>query len=222
MAVKRKATTGIQDVPLDRVVVTNGWRYDDAVTQLKLESSLRRHGQLTPVVVREVGDTLQVIDGRRVVAALRTIGAATVCVNNLGAINATEAGKIMLALRLRFRTDYAKLAYGVAELMAVGETADGLASCSPYNADRITHLDMLTRFDWDQFSGEDDGQAEMNWDTTDETVTPALPDVAPLNTVSEPAPVPSGLIDLFGNETPEWVKPAKKKPAATDDMVPLF
>lgn len=156
-----------RSVPLETLVVADGgWRYDDPVMAEKLRTSLRRHGQLRAVVVRTLPDGRhEVVDGRRLVAAMRDLRLTDVAVADVGAIDTEAAQRMAFDLDLRFETDYARLALAVAALVAAGATPEALAATSVLDAERLGHMaDLAVGFDWSQFSSAPQGQGSLMWD----------------------------------------------------------
>jgi hypothetical protein len=172
-------------------VLDAGWNYDDAQAALKLQSSLKRHGQFRPVlcVTPPDGSTV-VVDGRRLLAAMKALGLQRAMICDLGEVEAADIAALRLACELRFEVDYARLAKAVHGFLQQGTTVDRLASAGPFSADRIGYFNTLATFDWKQFSeaAEDDGQTAMEWDALDDLP----PHVAPLEAV-EPPHVPAAI-----------------------------
>lgn len=213
------------DMELGRLDIGGGWTYDDEVMAAKLGTSLRRHGQLRPVLVRETADgTVAVVSGRRLVLAMREAGMPKCRVTHLGVVSHEDAQRIALSLELHFETDYAKLARAVADLLQEGDTLDALASAAPFTSERLAHMRTLTTFDWSAFR-QDDGQTGLFGadmpdvpDTDPETHHVAPPPAPPLE--PEPAVVPP-------EPVPAWVapavpKPAKQKAPVDDGSLSLF
>lgn len=199
MAVKREAK-------LKDLRCAGGWKYDGEAG-LKLVSSVRRYGQLRPVVVRTGGDgELWVVDGRRLVAAMLEAGHETAEVKHIGKKSEAEAHMVALALEVGFEVDYAKLAVAVAALVSDGATPDQLASASPFSPDRIKHFVTLAAFDWSQYDEKPEDQHAIDWDAmvalpaADEADLPAVPDMP-----APPAP-----------------EPAAPAPPADDEQMGLF
>jgi hypothetical protein len=145
-----------ESVAIAELVSEGGWHEDDEVQMAKLVSSIRRFGQMHPLLVRTAPDgrTL-LVDGRRRLAALRAIGATLARVRHLGPISDAEATEIQLSAELLFVIDYTVLSRQVAKVVKDGHaTADGLAVIGPYDAERIAHFVTLSTFDWRRFDPE--------------------------------------------------------------------
>ncbi len=193
-----KAPARWREVPLDSLPVRDdGWTYADPQVALKLQASLRRHGQTKAVLVATVDGAVRVLDGRRILAAMRDVGLPLVAVCDLGEIPADVADVAALAAELRFETDYARLAQAVHRMHGDGATLDRLASAGPWTAERIGHLDTLATFDWSQFAeAADDGQHVMDWDD------------------GPPVPQPGDMLTAPGGEVFQVLEPVPPVPAA--------
>lgn len=176
-------------------VLDRSWTLDDAQAALKLQASLKRHGQIQPVlcVTPPDGSTV-VVNGRRILAAMKALGWTRCMVCDVGEADAGDVASLRFACELRSVTDYAALAQAVHGYLKAGvTTVERLASAGPWSAERVGYFDTLAVFDWAQFSEAEagDGQVAMNWDDDD------LPPPAP--PVEVPAPEPLGP-DSFGGE----------------------
>jgi len=161
-----------------------GWHYTSLEQDAKLRASLQQHGQLTPLIVREVGSTLEIIDGRRRYAQLQDLG-IEVWVLNKGPLSDADAVRIALSLELQPEVDYARLAQQVAIL-----DDPNLANTTPFNAERLAYFSRLVVFDWAQYS---DQIQDGFFDTEDgpepePLVVAAAPAVTPRKPQSSPTP----------------------------------
>ena len=177
-----------RQAPLAAVRATPGWHYDDPALVEKLAASLRRHGQLRALVVRDDAlGGLQLVDGRSLLQAMRLLGWTEAWVADVGDLDDEAAGRMALDLETRLEVDYAKVAKAVAWLMDdKGAAADSLAAASPFTAPRLEQLRGLATFDWSQFKAAGDDQHGFSWDedppvtmSVDEFVQPA-PDTSPV------------------------------------------
>lgn len=151
----------IGDLPADPGV---GWTYPNPELALKLEASVRRHGQFRSVVIGRVAGAVRVLDGRRLLQALRNVGATHVAVCDLGDVDDVDALLVNLSSELLFETDFSRVAQDVRKALDAGASADGLAGAGPYDAERIGHFGTLATFDWSRFAERTDGQVAMEWD----------------------------------------------------------
>lgn len=193
----------------------DGWTYDDEATSLKLLASVRRLGQIRPILTRRIADgTRVIVDGRRLARALRDAGETTAWAVDLGRISDAEAVKAALSVEIRHETDYARLALAVAGLLDAGATAAELSSAGPFTAERIGYFGVLSKFDWSQFAEKTDGQSVIDWDSDGleppgeaigsggRTSVPA----GDLSPVAEPEPPAGIVVDPPGPPTPETVE----------------
>jgi hypothetical protein len=149
-------------IAIDDVGTDGGWHYDDGDIPSKSEprmpkliTSIRRFGQMHPVLVRTAPDgRTVVIDGRKRLAALRAIGATTVRVRHAGTLSDAEAAEMQLAAELGFRTDYAAVAYAVGQLMKAGATPEALSEISPFDAERARFLGESMIHTWQELLAE--------------------------------------------------------------------
>jgi hypothetical protein len=224
------------------VVPDPGWHYDDAELAGKLQASLRRHGQLRAIVVRQGSDGAPVVvDGRHLLRAMLASGMERGWVADVGVVEVHAAQQLALDLELKFEVDYAKLAVEVAGLLEQGATAESLAGASPWTAERIGYLGRLAFFDWDQFREVPEGQAALAWDDEPvaENASPAaleppaaaspaveVPEVRP-NPVAVQGP-PEADLPLPAPEPPRWQPanqpdlPPPAAPAPADGQMGLF
>jgi len=181
-------------VQLDTVLVHDeGWHYDDDATITKLAASLQRHGQLRPLVVRGVVDDdsmCALVEGRKLLGAMMSIGWTQAMAVHLGEIDMDAALRVSWALELDFETNYARVVQVLAGLQARGVTAAELAAGGPLDAERIKHFPALAVLDWSQF-GEDTAQARLDWDALEQPPVLALDTATGLVTVAETGEVAS-------------------------------
>lgn len=165
-------------VPLAGLSAAGGWRYDDAARADKLVASLRRHGQLRPLVIGTLPDgTRQVVDGRRLLAAMLALGWTEALAIDVGPLDGPAAAvQLALALECGFEIDYARLALAVADLLSAGVTATELSMRSPFTAERIGYLGKLARFDWSQFDEATDRSPMLEWATDADEAAAQEPD----------------------------------------------
>ncbi|MES2341672.1 MAG: ParB N-terminal domain-containing protein [Pseudomonadota bacterium] len=170
-AARQEAISSLQADP--------GWHYDDPVVIEKLAAGLRRHGQLSGLVVRtDLDGARRVVDGRKRLQAMRLLGWAEAWTVDVGTLDDEAAGRMALDLELRAEVDYARLAVAVAWLVDdKGAAPESLASAAPFTADRIAQLRGLASFDWGQFAkAADDGQGGFLFGAEEDPAHPAATD----------------------------------------------
>ena len=136
---------------LSSLTAAEGWHVDDAAMLAKLETSLRRFGQLSPLVVH--GAT--VVGGRNLLRAMLHLGwEKAMCVTISDEYDPLQ---VSLATDIKFDFDYAHLA----KMLSRREHGEAytLASISPFSQQRIEHFEILADFNWDDFRGGDDQQS---------------------------------------------------------------
>lgn len=209
------------EVKMSDVVAPDwGWRHKDPSLTEKLASSLRAHGQLAPLLVRDSGiGPYEIVDGRERFAVMSTLGLHVAKVVSVGRVDRAAAVAIALGLELRFETDFVRLAkmveWLVGERAAAGTPEDealgALAAMVPFTRQALKHYVTLCAFDWGQFKANPDGQGGLDWDAM-----AADGDVAPVAPPTTPAP-PLGAVPA----TPAAVKPpAVPAPPAPAPAVP--
>lgn len=179
------------EVELTSLVVAElGWHYDDSTALEKLATSLRRHGQLQAIVVRTAPDgSTQVVNGRKLLQAMRALGWTRGMVADIGAVDYEASQRLALDLELRFEVDFAKLAVAVAVMLEAGASTESLAGASPFTAERIGYFRTLASFDWSQFSDALDGQVALDWGLEEAVLSAGEPAMA-LEVPVEALPVP--------------------------------
>lgn len=218
-----------RDVRHEKVrIPANGWRHDDEATFIKLVASVRRYGQLRPVVVRMLEGTdgdVEVIDGRRLARAAKEAGLEHVRVADLGYVPDEDAVLIALALETCFDVDYAKLAFAVAALLEKGLSAQELASRTPFTAERINYFGVLSKFDWSQFAAAKTDQHAMDWDGGDVGEEPPLgdpPAPEPEQVLVSPTPVPETVQRITHAEPAPVLETVDDEPSLFDEQGTLF
>ena len=124
-----------------------GWHYEDLDLDHKLRSSLEKHGQLAPIIVREVNAHYEIVDGRRRLAQLKELGIEEAWILNTGQLSEPDAVRVAMSLELQSSVDYARLAQQVKAL----EDDGGLANTTPFSAERLRYLSQLCGFNWAQY-----------------------------------------------------------------------
>jgi hypothetical protein len=160
-------------------------RVDDPAVRAKVASSLRRYGQLQPVIVRQAGETLVAISRQLVLEVMRELGHSTVWVWDLGVLDDVDAIEVALALETRCDTDYVRLAKVVSALPE--DVLRRLPDVTPYTWERLTYLRQLLDFDWGQFTTSN-GQGSLGWDAAGDEAPAELPMPLPAPAPAQAAP----------------------------------
>ena len=137
-------------------VVPNTWNPKDAIADNpenaknyeRIKKSLAAHGQLDPILVREVNGRFEIVNGYHRYMALKEAGADEVEIKNLGKIDDARAKAIALA------TEDAKVSLNrvkVAEMVDAILSADpSMLDLFPYNEGDVSEMRGLLDFEWPQ------------------------------------------------------------------------
>jgi len=117
----------------------------------KIKNSLRVHGQVDPLQVREVKDYYELINGYHRLKAMEELGFKEAEIKNFGKISEEEAIKIALSMEeLRIPLDIIETAKLVKRIKDSEVGLEGL----PYLEEEIKQKIELLEFDWSRFEGE--------------------------------------------------------------------
>ena len=98
-------------VALDELILPDwGWHTTSPEGTAKLSASLHRFGQIQALLVRQIKDGYEIVDGRRRFQILQQMATTNVWVHDLGRITKEQAIKCALALELSSEIDYVHLA----------------------------------------------------------------------------------------------------------------
>lgn len=142
-------------VPLDQIREPDWcWHHDDEIVAHKIDGSLAQHGQLRAIVVRQVGDVLEIVEGRSLLRAMRRANITSATVADLGPIEKDTATLVAMSLELHQDTDYVKLGQEITKLVA--SQGNGFSAIVPFTGVDIEYYRVLSAdFDWSQFHEED-------------------------------------------------------------------
>lgn len=139
-------------LPIDSIK-PNSWNPKDKDTKeyTQVVRSLELHGFRQPILVREVGDSFEIVDGEQRHTAAKELGYTEVPVYNLGKISDTEAkaGTIWMEIAVPFNE--IDLSHLVVEL-------DELDIDLPYTEAQIQDFKNMSEFNFDNF--DDDSSPE--------------------------------------------------------------
>lgn len=170
------------------------WRLSAPEQDYSLRRSLETLGQLTPLVVREIGKDYEVIDGRRRLQLLRDLNVGKVMVASVGTCSDEEAITMALTLELRGEIDYVALARQITQLSDVSK----LSAITPWSTERIEYFRILLSFDWGVFN-ETSQTGFFDEEEQEQYISGTVPEDVPLTPQPEP---PRG-----GKKRPERVVP---------------
>ena len=119
-----------------------------------LKSSIQLRGQIRTVLVCETEQGYyEVLDGTKIVRALKELGTGEVLCYNLGALSDEE--KILTRLEVSrdyFLTNYVSAATLLKSLVDSGMTESEILHTVPYDKHKVTSLISLLDFDWNLFT----------------------------------------------------------------------
>lgn len=152
-----KLSDKYQTVPLDKLIV-EGWNYkkEDEKTQKKLESNIKRNGQIENIIVRELEDgTYGIVNGHHRLSALKTLEKKEAMVFNLGKISLNAAKRIAVETNeTKFESDNVSLAELLKEIQDDFEI-DELAETMPFTDDELQNFSDMLEFDWEDDSANE-------------------------------------------------------------------
>lgn len=135
----------------------------DSFCEHKLKTSLEKLGILKHPTVRCIADDkYEIVEGRRIVQALRQLGQADISAYNLGKITDDEAKAVNLMLNfIDFDPSHADIAYLIYTLSQNVEL-NKLCELLPFTKEEIERFIEISKFDWDQYKKQyTNGQIDM-------------------------------------------------------------
>lgn len=139
-------------------------RFRKTIDQLK--KSIKVHGQIQPVKVREIKKGYEIIDGFHTWIAMKELGEKKIEIKNLGKISYEKAVGICLSVEnIKNPIDEIEEASLIKSLNEVqGIKLEEIAELTPFSVEEIETKIELINFDWNNFkqSQEDEEEIEMN------------------------------------------------------------
>lgn len=127
------------------------YKFDNPELTSKLKANLARNGQIENIIVREVDDGYEVVNGNHRLMALRELGVETVVCYNLGAASLAAAQRVAIETNeTKFATDNVKLAEIVRELETDFSLVE-LSETMPFSEEELRDMNRLLEFDWSDF-----------------------------------------------------------------------
>jgi len=120
----------------------------------KLKNSLTRFGQLKPILLNEVDGKYNIIDGKRMVLAFKSLEIPVI--SAIVFTDLDESDEILLRIiftQFNFDYDIIKLVDYMHGMMDKYSNAD-LAELLPYTEDKVENFRTLFDFDWGQYIQE--------------------------------------------------------------------
>lgn len=149
----------VQQVPI-KALIPNPYNTNvvSPDNEEKIKESLRRFGQFKPIIVREVGDSYEIIGGEHRWKALSELGYEEVSIINLGSLSDEEAKKISLIDNGRYGEDDA---FKLSELLSSLGSIEDLSSYMPYTDTSLeTLFSNTSSINLDDLKVEDDEELE--------------------------------------------------------------
>jgi len=127
----------------------------------KIKQSLSRHGQVDPVLVRELEDgTFEIVNGFHRYEAMKELGATEIEVKNLGKIDFDKAVAYALSTEAtKVPIDDVELAALMKRLVTEEKGTGYWAELLPYEAELLQSKIDLLDFDVSQFDKEGEGDS---------------------------------------------------------------
>lgn len=149
--------TKLKEVKVSEVK-PNGWNPKDKDTKeyKQVLRSLAANGLRQPIVVREVDNHYEIIDGEQRFTAAQELGYEKVFVYNEGKMDEKQAKALTIWYEVQVPFNEVDLSHLVVELADVGMEL-------PYNEAQIADFRNMAAFDFDNFDKEDNGQDDMEF-----------------------------------------------------------
>jgi len=153
---KEKFSIGFVEIPLDRLIQAD-WNYKDNDPDLAeaLERNISERGQVENLIVRELGNDYEIVNGNHRLPVLKNLGYETAMCYNLGNINSVMAKRIAIETNeTRFDNDEVILAKVIKDITEE-IPMDELEYTMPYDRDELDeYLANASDFDWEEESQE--------------------------------------------------------------------
>jgi len=170
---------GMEELVLISKLEPNEWNPNEQsdFIYLREKRSIEKFGFVMPVLVREVGDKLEILDGEHRYRAMREIHAegidifttpekdhkipkGKIAVKNLGVVSDSAAKQLTILMNeLHGEADTIKKADLIKGLADEVDFAD-LAELLPYPEDELKNLIDLADFDWEDYKSGDETRPE--------------------------------------------------------------
>jgi len=123
---------------------------------VKLTENIRRNGQVENIIIRQLGDKFEVVNGNHRLDSFRELKIKEVMCYNFGEITQEQAMRIAIETNeTRFKSNTIKLAETIKQLTEQFNM-DDLSTTMPYSVTEIEEMSALLDFDWEQFENTED------------------------------------------------------------------
>jgi DNA-binding transcriptional ArsR family regulator len=141
---------GVVTLPMDQLVrPAIALKEDDPSFYLRLKERLKKRGQTRTVLVCEKGDRYEVLEGTKIVRALKELGETEVLCYNLGELSEIDKDLVRLEVsKDYFLMNYVSVGKLLKKLMDAGMTEDEILHTVPYDRHKVQTLVDFLGFDW--------------------------------------------------------------------------
>lgn len=130
------------------------WKLVDNIVKTKVSFSLKKFGQIRNIVVRQIGERYEIIDGTEVYHAAKDLGKLELFCYDMGPISDDKAKEVCMSIDLnKNEVDVIKLAKVIS---SIEMPHSALSSSTPYSEEDLQNLKKLLEFDWGVFIPEED------------------------------------------------------------------
>ncbi len=140
------------EIPIKKLAKAK-WNYktdNDEMKQSLLEN-IKKNGQLENLIVRELKDKYEVVNGNHRLDVFIELKAKKVMCCNVGKITPKQAYRVALETNeTKFDSDDVKMANLVKEILTEVEI-DDLSTTMPWKAEELENMKKLSNFDWSQY-----------------------------------------------------------------------
>ena len=154
---KKKHKLGYLDVEVKDLVKAD-WNYkeDDDKLSVKLKKNIQEEGIIQNLIIRELGDKYEVVNGNHRLDVLNELGIEKVHVYNYGDISKEKAMSVAIKTNeTSFKTNALKLGETFQELSEV-YAIDDMADSLPFEKSEIENMIEVLNFDWEKFDEEEE------------------------------------------------------------------
>lgn len=135
----------------------------DSFMYAKEIASIQKFGFVVPVIVREVGDDLEIVDGEHRWKVANEIGMTEIPIWNLGPLSDAVAKQLTLVLNeTRGSPEKQKLSDLLKDLLK-SETTEELLTVLPFSKEKFNELVDVPAFDWESFENQSSTRSEDTW-----------------------------------------------------------
>lgn len=155
----------MEKLDIDKIIISDTkFKDDDFGLFEKLKNSIRQRGQIRNIVVCEIENKYECIEGSKIVKALKEMGSNEVYAKNMGKLSDEEKNALKIELsKDYFLTNYVEIGKALKSIVHKQDLSQ-LCNYIPFNLRQAKKLIQLTEFDWDEFSIKQkklEGQTDM-------------------------------------------------------------